>query len=273
MNQTVKILFTDLDGTLLDDHKNISRQNSEAIETALRAGHKIVVATGRPLVSAIAQSESLGLTYDDCYAISYNGACIYDFSQDKIIYSVPFPKEYLRLVFDLAYDAHLHAQTYSDKGILSELETEALKRYSKITRVPYQVVDDVTRALDSDPYKLIVINYEDRRYLEEFQAKVAPLIQGKLQSFFSCESYLEFTAPGISKGDAICKLCNFLDIPLANTVAVGDAENDIAMLETAAVGAVMANAKDDIKEHGDYVTLADNNHSGVAEVIEKFILQ
>lgn len=272
MKSAAKILFTDLDGTLLDDQKNISEKNQAAIQAALKEGHKIVVTTGRPLVSAIAQSQALGLTYEGCYAIAYNGACIYDFHNQKIIYGVSFPKNLLRLVFDKAHEAGLHVQTYSDESILSEYETEDLKRYSQITKVPYTVVDDVTRALDSDPYKIIVMDYNDKKTLEDFQSQIDPLIEGDLQSFFSCDCYLEFTAPRISKGTAISHLCAFLDLPMENTVAVGDAENDIAMLDTAAVGAVMANAEDDIKKHGNYITEADNNHSGVAEVIEKFIL-
>ena len=267
-----KILFTDLDGTLLDDQKNISRENIENIETALRGGHKIVVTTGRPLVSAIAQSKSLGLAHEGCYAISFNGSCIYDFSKNKVVYSVQFPREYLRIVFDEAHKAGLHVQTYCDHGILSERENESLKRYSQVTKVSYEIVDDVTTALDSDPYKIIVMDYHDKNRLYDFQDHIAPMIEGKLQSFFSCDWYLEFTAPGISKGNAVRHLCQILDIPLENSVAVGDAENDIAMLDTAAVGAVMSNAENDIKQHGNYITEADNNHSGVAEVIRKFIL-
>lgn len=272
MNTTTKILFTDLDGTLLDSQKNISSRNQDAIKAALNAGHKIVIATGRPLVSAIAQSKTLGLTYEGCYTIAYNGACIYDFQEQKIVYSKSFPKQYLRTVFDQAYRAHLHVQTYSDDGILSEYETESLKQYARITKVPYRIVEDVTQALDSDPYKIIVMDYENHQALKDFQAQIAPYIDGKLQSFFSEDCYLEFTALNLSKGIAIRHLCDYLQIPIENTVAVGDAENDIPMLDMAAVGAVMANAGDDIKEHGNYITKADNNHSGVAEVIEKFIL-
>ncbi len=272
MKSTAKILFTDLDGTLLDSQKNISARNQEAIKAALNAGHKIVIATGRPLVSAIDQSKSLGLTDAGCYVIAYNGACIYDFQEQKIVYGKPFPKKYLRTVFDQAYQAHLHVQTYSNEGILSERETPQLKRYSEITRVSYQLVPDITEALKEDPYKIIVIDYENKQRLLDFQSQIAASIEGKLQSFFSDDCYLEFTALNLSKGIAISHLCDYLQIPAANTVAVGDAENDIPMLDMAAVGAVMANAADEIKKHGNYITKADNNHSGVAEVIEKFIL-
>lgn len=272
MKPTTKILFTDLDGTLLDSQKNISPLNQAAIQAALDAGHKIVIATGRPLVSAIAQSKALGLTHNGCYTIAYNGACIYDFHTEKIVYSKTFPKKYLRTVFDQAYQANLHVQTYSDEGILSEYETEALKQYSQITKVPYKIVKDVTQALNSDPYKIIVIDYENPQTLKDFRIQIAPHIEGKLQEFFSEVCYLEFTALNLSKGIAIEHLCDYLQIPIQNTVAVGDAENDIPMLEKAAVGAVMANAGDEIKKHGNYITKADNNHSGVAEVIQKFIL-
>ena len=68
-------------------------------------------------------------------------------------------------------------------------------------------------------------------------------------------------------------MCDYLQIPIENSVAAGDAQNDIAMLEAAHVGAVMCNAFPGIAEHGNYVTESDNNHDGVAEIIHRFILQ
>ena len=66
-----KILFTDLDGTLLNDKKEITPGNQEAIDEALAKGHYVVISTGRPLVSARIQAERLGLTKEGCYAITY----------------------------------------------------------------------------------------------------------------------------------------------------------------------------------------------------------
>ena len=73
-----KIFFSDLDGTLLNDHQEITAGNQAAISEALAAGHKIVIATGRPLASARIQAERLKLTGEGCYAITYNGGLIYD---------------------------------------------------------------------------------------------------------------------------------------------------------------------------------------------------
>ena len=69
-----------------------------------------------------------------------------------------------------------------------------------------------------------------------------------------------------------CVYCELLQIPLANTVAAGDQENDISMIEAAAVGAAMKNATDAVKASADYITENDCNHSGVAEILRKFIL-
>lgn len=77
---------------------------------------------------------------------------------------------------------------------------------------------------------------------------------------------------GINKGNSIKWMSEYLNIPMEHTIAVGDAENDITMLETAAVGAVMKNANAQMKQYGNYITEKTNNEGGVAEVIQKFML-
>ena len=86
-----KIFFTDLDGTLLNDKKEITPGNRAAISEALSAGHKIVIATGRPLASARIQAERLGLTGEGCYAITYNGGLIYDSFHRNVLLCTTVP--------------------------------------------------------------------------------------------------------------------------------------------------------------------------------------
>ena len=86
-----KALFLDLDGTLLNDQKEVTPGNREAIEKALAAGNKVIISTGRPLVSAIDQAEKLGLTTPGCYLIAFNGCILYDTANKEIIYSISIP--------------------------------------------------------------------------------------------------------------------------------------------------------------------------------------
>ena len=86
-----KILFTDLDGTLLNRKKEITAENAAAIDRALTAGHKVVINTGRPLCGCMAQIRELGLEREGCYAITYNGGLIYDCYTKKTLYKKEFP--------------------------------------------------------------------------------------------------------------------------------------------------------------------------------------
>lgn len=268
-----KALFLDLDGTLLNDKKEITPGNRLAIDRALDAGHKIVITTGRPTVSAKRLSKELGLTQDGCYAIAYNGGEIYDLYRNKSIYKKTIPLDYVRWIFQEAKKRGLHCQTYDDRNILIEKETEEVKRYQKMTNVTARVVPDVIEALNGEePVKMIVMDYENHDKLVRFLKETEEWADRKLDRIFSCPAYLEHVAPGVSKGSALVKLCGKLGIPLANTIAAGDAQNDVSMIEAAAVGVAMQNADAEIKKYADYVTEADNNNDGIEEVIEKFML-
>lgn len=267
-----RILFTDLDGTLLNDQKEITPGNQAAIDEALARGHKIVISTGRPLASARIQAERLGLTKDGCYAITYNGGQIYDTYRRQTIYGKTIPKSFVKPLFAEAHAHGIHIQTYDDTHILTEADTPEVRKYCDINLMNYEVVPDIDKALKQDPYKLILVNYDDQEKLFRFQKEVLSKYDDVLNCFFSNNYFLEIVPLGISKGFAVHWMCEYLGIPLENSVAAGDAQNDIAMLEAAHVGAVMCNAFPGIAEHGNYVTRRDNNHDGVAEIIEEFIL-
>ena len=270
--KNTRILLVDLDGTLLNDKKEITEKNRRAVDDALARGHKIVITTGRPTVSARRLSRELGLVKDGCFAIAYNGGEIYDLYREKSVYRRTIPLEYVKKVFEEAKKRGLHCQTYNDENILIEKETEEVKRYQKMTNVTAVVVPDVIEALKGrEPVKLIVMDYEDHNKLVAFEEETKEWADGKLDRIFSCAAYLEHVAPGVSKGSAMSILCEKLGIPMCNTIAAGDAPNDVSMIEAAAVGVVMQNAPEDIKSCGDYVTEADNNHDGIAEVIERFM--
>lgn len=266
-----KIIFLDLDGTLLNDQKEFTSGNRKAIKKALEAGHSVVIATGRPLVSAIAQAENLGLTGKGCYVISFNGGEIYDTENQKSIYRKTVPLPYVRYIFDKAKEMGLHCQTYNDVEILTEADTPALQSYMRSIKVRGRIVPDIIEALDKEPVKMIVMDLNDHDKLLRFRDRTAEWCEGKLDRFFSSPQYLEHVAPGISKGTAVRILCEYLGIPLANTIAAGDAENDISMIQAAGIGVAMANAAPEVKAAADYVTKRTNNEDGVSEIIGRFM--
>ena len=271
-----KLIFLDLDGTLLNDKKEVPKANREAIDAALAMGHKVLVCTGRPLCSALKQLPVLGLDKQGCYAITYNGALIYDAGEKKVIYKKTLSLEMVEYLFAKAKEyGKIHAQTYDDLGFLCEYDTPEGRDYESRTKTDMYLVQNVLEALNGqEPCKILMMAHGfERKVLEGFRAYVEEWAKGKLDVFYSCYEYLEFAPAGINKGNSIQWMSEYLNIPMEHTIAVGDAENDITMIQTAAIGAVMKNAGDDIKQHGNYITELDNNEGGVAEVIRKFMLE
>ncbi len=268
-----KILFVDLDGTLLTDKKEITQENLEAIQEATDLGHAVVVTTGRPLYSTVRQVEKLGMTKPGCYAITSNGALIYNAHTKETIFQTGVSKSLLREAFDEAYKFHIHPQTYSDHGVLCEHDNPELQYYAASNVIQYDIVEDVSRALDFDPIKMLFIDLHDRSRLEAFRRHMEPWSKDHhIDMFFSCDQYLEFLPEGINKGSGIRWLCNHLNVPLEHTLAAGDAENDITMLQAVKTPCVMKNARPEMYPYGVYITKRDNNHSGIAEIIRKFML-
>ncbi len=271
---TRKALFLDLDGTLLDDKKQISDTDRKAIGKMLGEGHSVIIATGRPLSSAYAQAKKLGLTGEGCFLISYNGGILYDTANEKIIYKKTIPFPVVSAVFDEAGRRGVHIQTYDGEDVvaLPAGNESYLQYYEKNTGMPYRFIQDLTE-LTEEPVKMLMINLEDAGPLEEMRRWIAAHEGDALDSFYSSATYVEIVSKGLNKGDALRQMASLIGVPMENTVAAGDAANDLPMILAAHIGCAMANGDEDVKAAADYVTRADNNHSGVAEIIERFILR
>jgi len=271
MNET-KILFTDLDGTLLNDHKKISEHTLEMIHRMTALGHKFVLSSGRPINSVLAVAEEFGFTGPGSYVSAFNGGLIYDCYAQNTLLRSPIPMKYVRHIFDYARKAGMHAHTYTATHITCERETAELKHYREHIKMPVLIVEDVTTVLKEEPMKIIVMDLNGRENLEQFRTGLEIWASNKVSSTFSSPFLLEYGSLSSTKGNGVKFLCDYFNIPIENAIAAGDEENDVSMLEVAGVGVAMCNATDFTKKAADYVTKNDNNHDGLSEIIEKYIL-
>ena len=274
----MKILFTDLDGTLLDDNKDISAEDMSAIRKMIAAGHKFVMTTGRPLTSVKKLADRYGFLEAGFYLVSFNGGLIYDCGEQQAILTRYIPVDEVKAIMDAAHACGMHAHTYSGDLVVSEYETEQLKTYCRLMQMDYVVVKDIREyygqfinVVVKPPIKVNIITPFDHSSLESFRAEMRKTTAGKLFDVFSKPEMLEFSHMKSNKGDAVRFMADFYKVPMADTIAVGDEENDCPMIEAAGVGVAMANASPVVRNVADYVTERDNNHSGIAEVIEKFV--
>ncbi|MGL5260483.1 MAG: Cof-type HAD-IIB family hydrolase [Lachnospiraceae bacterium] len=268
----MKILFMDLDGTLLNDKKEVTPKNKKALKHALEQGHKLIICTGRALDSAKRTAIRLGLDGEGCFVVAYNGGQIYDMEKNELIYTCQVPVEITDRIVLEAKKFGVHLQAYGTKEIITEEENECVKRYAKILSMEYKVVPSMMKEVEYSTPKLLAIEFEQPERLREFRDLLKECTNEMVDLFFSCKEYLEIMPVGVSKGFAIKWLCNYLNIPLENSVAVGDEENDLAMIKTAHVGCAMKNGVPAVHAVADYITKYDCNNDGVAEVIKTFVL-
>ncbi|MCM1181951.1 MAG: Cof-type HAD-IIB family hydrolase [Roseburia sp.] len=274
-----KILFADLDDTLLTSDKKISDKTRDKILQMLAAGHHFVLASGRPINSILAVLEQLDIVEGadkrtgGIYATAYNGAMLYDCIRREPLEGYEIAVETAQRLFDMAAACGLHIQTYTDTHIVSIAEDKELEFYTKSVALPHIVSTRLAEALPHAPYKLIAIDLEGRERLEAFRDAVEASDMGEeIICAFSNAQYLEFYNREAGKGNALIKLCRALNLLVANAVAVGDEENDASMIKAAGIGVAMANGNPILQECADYVTRNDNNHDGIVEVIDRFIL-
>ena len=276
MSEKQKILFSDLDATLLNDRKEIEKDTRAAIDRMLARGHIFVSCTGRPFASVLNAARQSGLDQKGCYIVSYTGGAIYDPSCDQMISYASIPLPAVQRMFAEAQKAGLYIHTYDktrNDMVLSWQDGPQLQAYIGHTKLQYQTGKDVLEKLEQPPAKMIVISLDSHERLRQFQEENAGWAEAYLNSFFSCEQYLEYCPAGISKGAAVQRLCDYLNIPVEDAVAAGDERNDISMIRSAGVGAAPRNAHPAVKECADYVCVRDHNEGAVGEIIRKFILK
>lgn len=270
-----RMLFMDLDGTLLNDRKEITPGNRKALEAALERGHGVVIATGRPLKSAMDQAHKLELDKPGCYLIAYNGAMIYDWEKNAQVFARTLDIPTVLDIFDYVNPRGIHLQTYDTWQVLVEPKCDdaIVRKYCDLIIMDYRVIDDVHTDVKEEPVKVLIIEPENLPAIQQLQKDLEVKFAGKVDTFFSNPTYLEVVPAGMSKGEAVKMLCQMLNVPIENAVAVGDAANDLSMIQMAGIGVAMANGTEDVKAVANYVTLCDNNHDGIAEVVERFFAE
>lgn len=266
-----RILFSDMDGTLLDDAKNLSPEIRGAILNFTAQGGSFVLSSGRPLPSILETRDRLGLSLPGTYIIAYNGALIYDCESERAISERRVPLEDVKQVIKTAKACGIHVHTYNGGTIVSPADDAELSFYREHIHMPAVINGDILPALTEEPFKLLLVRLEQDGRLEDFRQALDSVSNGRMHTFYSSPVYLECCMADASKGEAVRFLCDYLGIDIRDSIAAGDAANDISMLEAAGCGVCMINGTEDTKKAADYITLSDNNHNGFLEIFTKLL--
>lgn len=268
----IKLIAIDLDGTLLDNQKRISARNKLALKQAKEKGIKIVLCTGRPLRAIEPFLEELDLLNEGDFSITFNGGLVQKNDTGEVIERAALNVADIHTLVDLAKELDLPMDVLSqDTVIILNPSEKHLTLYPEMSPLLNREEGIASELVEGRLYNKVVVAYHPE-YLDQQIQKIPDVIKEAYEVIKTRENLLEFMPKGITKAYGISLLAKDLGITVDEVMCIGDEENDLPMIEYAGIGVAMANAIPRVKEIADVVT-ASNEEDGVAQVIEKYVLQ
>ncbi len=270
----VKIIFTDLDGTLLNSDKHISEANLKALYTAAEHGVLVVPATGRFYNGMPEEVRTLPFLR---YAVTVNGAEVYDRETDTVLYRAEIDLPTAERVYDVLetlpviFDCYMDGWGYMDRRLYERMgEFIPDPRMSAAARAARTPVEDFRAFLREknrslQKIQMFFLDAGERERDWRLLTETFP----ELNVTSSVGHNVEINAKEADKGTALRFLCGYLGIPTREAMAFGDGSNDRGMLEAAGVGVAMGNAAPVLRAAADFVT-DTNDRDGVAKAIARF---
>lgn len=270
MQKNRHLIALDLDGTLLTDKKEISPFTKNVIYHALRQGHIVVIATGRPHRASIAYYHELGLQTP---MVNFNGALIHHPTQEKwdALHS-PLPRETALKIIQTCYDFGVNNifAEIEDNMYLDKHDQQLLDLFTEPDEHDLITVGSLKNHLHSDPTSLLVYPKNDQTeqlslYLEEKHANVI-----EHRHWGVPWDVIEIVRKGISKATGLQKIAHYYHISPEHIIAFGDEDNDLEMIDYAGVGVAMGNAIGALKKVARFETLT-NEEDGVGKFLASYL--
>ncbi len=264
---SIKLLALDLDGTIVTEFTQISPQVQHAIRKAMEKGVYITLATGREYQITVEFARQLQV---NAPIICYQGALIQDYHTNRPLMAHYIPADLSRRIIRFARAHKLPMVLYNSQMSYTELPSSLMRQTFQQANTPIVVVHNLLGLLlNRLPLKFLFIQPEDEN------AAVLNLLTQEFGTALTItttwQTMVEATIPHISKGEALRQLAKHLNVPLSQTMAIGDQDNDISMIEAAGLGVAIGNATSGVKQVADAVAPPITN-DGVAWAIETFVL-
>lgn len=263
----IRLVVTDLDGTLLDQQHRVSAENKEAIREAVARGVTVTIATGRMYISALPYAKQLEV---DVPIITYNGALIKSVSGEVLFKKYIAPQE-VRAVAAFCRARGWYLQIYQNDALYFESRCDKAKGYEALAGIEGVAAGEALYQMEDEVPKMLIIT-DSGAQTDEFIQILQAEFGERIFATKSNPTYIEIVHPSVNKATALDILMEKLDVRKEEVMAIGDSGNDLPMLKEAGLSIAMDNAGDAVKALCDFVT-EDCAHSGVAAAIRRHVLQ
>ena len=270
----IRLITVDLDGTLLNDQKEMTPRTRAALEAASDRGVEIVPATGRTVAGLPADLLAIKGVH---YAITANGARTMDLATGQPIQELYIPRDKALAAYDVLMQYDCLVDLFQDgQGYTTEANRAAAVRFVPDNLRAYvlntrKTLPDLRAFITQQERGLekLTIFFVDDAERQKAWAAVEALGVNVVSSL---PLNMEINAAGVDKGTGLMALAELLKLPVSSLMAMGDGGNDIGMIRAAGLGVAMGNAFPEVKAAANHIT-ASNNEDGAALAIETFVLE
>ncbi len=269
----IRLIASDLDGTLLNQEKMISARNIEAIRRCKEKGIHFGIATGRPVDTTKVMVQRWGVEKEIDFIMGMNGGIIFDCQSNQSDLYYPLEGKTIQEIirFFEGYDVIFHVKIGRNR--YTNVSTEKTKNEAKRVGEEEVLMDLIPFLEGKKVSKLNVIS--EPSYQEVVKERAQKFIESHptVTGFPTQADIFEFVDYRINKGFGLEKVAEHYQIPMEETLAFGDAENDISLIHAAGMGVCMRNGAAKTKEVADYITEQSNQEDAVAIYLEENVLK
>lgn len=263
----IRMIVSDLDGTLLDAAYRLSAANRQALREAAAQGVQVLLATGRMFRSAVRYAEEIGLNSP---IISYNGGMVQ--APDGTLLEASFlPPPVVAQVLGYVFQQGWHVQLYADDALFYAAPTTASRSYEQATRIQGMAVGQAGLLARTARVPKLLVVVADPSQTAAAMADLRQAFPDDIVVMQSNPTYIEIVRPGVSKAAAMLEVARQRGIAAAEIMALGDSGNDISMLRAAGLGVAMGNAAAAVRQAADAVT-GTVAEDGAAMAVRRYVL-
>lgn len=270
----IRLVAADMDGTLLNGVSEVSHGNAEAIHAIQKKGVIFAICSGRFPENAAITARDGGI---ECPIIALNGGCITQRTYGDLVVAHPMAPDTVRTVFEALEEIGALYFLFGRKTVITREATHVHHSQVKYgdrlmheASVQYHFgLDACHEALERDVFKYYVYSQPGHVSLEVIRGRLLGVLDIQLTQ--SSNTNIEIMPPGIDKATGLKELADYYGIPLSETMALGDQDNDIPMLAEAGLSVAMANAEPHVKAISTVVT-ASHTEDGVAKALYDYVL-
>jgi Cof subfamily protein (haloacid dehalogenase superfamily) len=267
IKEKIKVIITDLDGTLLNTEHQISQYTKTVFQQLHKEDFLIIVATGRHHLDALPIVEALGCPI---YLVTSNGARIHSPTK-KLIFSFDINSDSIKSILDLDIDSEFTTVLFKEKVWQSNKENKKLNSFQTVMHYPNEIVD-FKLIEDLSAIKLF-FTHNSHQKLVELKDKIMEDHSQNFHSAFSLPFCLEFMHKSVDKSVAVLKILEIENYTYEESISFGDGFNDERMLVSAGKGLIMDNAVESLKTKLSHLeVISSNDNDGVARYLSELLL-